>query len=90
MFSLYYTAQVIIWVIVGGLGTLIGPVLGAVTVQYLTTLLGTFGALHPALARRDPSLVLGAVLVLFVVLVPRGLWPALASLARRLAGEGRR
>lgn len=86
MFSLYYTAQVIIWVIVGGLGTLIGPVLGAVAVQYLTTLLGTLGALHPTLARLDPNLVLGTVLVLFVLLVPRGLWPALASIARRLAG----
>ncbi len=89
MFNLSQAAQVIIWVIVGGLGTLIGPVLGAVAVQFLTTLLGTFGTLHPALARLDPNLVLGAVLVLFVLLVPRGLWPALASLARRLAGGGK-
>ena len=37
MFSLSYAAQVIIWVIVGGLGTLVGPVIGCILVQMLTT-----------------------------------------------------
>ena len=33
--------QIIIWVIVGGLGTLIGPVIGSILVQMLTTYAGT-------------------------------------------------
>ena len=86
LFSLATTAQVIVWVIVGGLGTLIGPVLGAVAVQALMTWLGTLAQIHPALARLDPNLVLGTVLVLFVLLLPRGLWPALAALFGRRRG----
>jgi ABC-type branched-subunit amino acid transport system permease subunit len=89
MFSLYYAAQALIWVIVGGLGTLAGPALGAVAVQYLTTLLGRLGQVDPALARLDPNVVLGLVLVLCVLLLRRGLLPALAALAAR-AARGRR
>jgi ABC-type branched-subunit amino acid transport system permease subunit len=84
LFSLATTAQVIIWVIVGGLGTLFGPILGAVVVQALMSWLGTLEQLHPALARLDPNFVLGAILILFVLLLPRGLWPAVCALAGRL------
>ncbi len=83
LFSLATTAQVIIWVIVGGLGTLFGPILGAVVVQALMSWLGTLAQIHPALARLDPNFVLGAILILFVLLLPRGLWPALTALAGR-------
>ena len=83
LFSLATAAQVIVWVIVGGLGTLIGPMLGAVVVQALMAWLGTLAQIHPALARLDANFVLGTVLVLFVLLLPRGLWPALAALFRR-------
>jgi len=73
LFSLLYTAQVIIWVIVGGLGTLIGPILGSISLQYIMAWLGTLGWINPNLA-------LGIILVTFVLLVPRGLWPLLTSL----------
>jgi hypothetical protein len=43
VFSLYNAALAIIWVIVGGRGTLIGPVLGAFGLFYLTSFLGTQG-----------------------------------------------
>ena len=86
MFSLYYAAQALIWVIVGGLGTLAGPALGAVAVQVLTTALGRLGQLDPALARLDPNVVLGLVLVLVVLLLPQGLLPALGRALTRLAG----
>ena len=90
LFSLATTVQVIIWVIVGGLGTLFGPILGAVVVQALMSWLGTLAQVHPALSRLDPNLVLGAALILFVLLLPRGLWPAVTSLAGRLRrGPGR-
>jgi branched-chain amino acid transport system permease protein len=76
LFSLLYTAQVIIWVIVGGLGTLIGPILGSVGMQYLMAWLGTLGWVNTDLA-------LGVVLLVFVLVLPRGLWPQIKRLVRR-------
>ena len=70
VFSLTMSAQVIIFVLVGGLGTLVGPILGAVGIQYLITLAG---AQHFV----DANLGLGIVLVAFVLLVPQGLVPLL-------------
>ena len=73
LFNLYTAALTIIWVIVGGRGTLIGPVLGAFTLFYLTSWLGT-------LAGINNNLVLGVILVLFVLLVPRGIVPEVIRL----------
>ena len=72
IFGLAQSAQIIIWVIVGGLGTLIGPVVGCVLIQWLTTQIGTQQAFNS-------NLVLGAILVVFVLLVPRGLVPSLGD-----------
>jgi len=76
MFSLSYNAQIIIWVMIGGLGTLSGPILGSVLLQMLTAELGTLQWL-------DPNFVLGAILVVFVLLIPRGLQPLIAALGER-------
>jgi len=78
VFSLTTSAQVIIFVLVGGLGTLIGPVLGAVLIQYLINLAGTQSTI-------DGNLGLGVVLVGFVLLVPQGIVPVAQGLLRRLA-----
>jgi urea transport system permease protein len=78
VFSLGQTAEVLIWVIVGGLGTLIGPMLGAVAL----------GALKIALGNQtlvDNSLVLGFILILVVLLIPRGFAQAFVAWRRRLA-----
>jgi branched-chain amino acid transport system permease protein len=77
MFSLSYAGQVIIWVLVGGLGTLIGPVIGCILVQALTTYAGTVSAL-------DPNLLLGVVLMGTVLGVPKGLLPTVGGLLGRL------
>ena len=77
IFGLAQSAQIIIWVIVGGLGTLIGPVVGCVLIQWLTTQIGTQQTFNA-------NLVLGAILVLFVLLVPKGLVPSLGLLVERL------
>ena len=77
IFGLAQSAQIIIWVIVGGLGTLIGPVIGCVLIQWLTTQIGTQQTFNS-------NLVLGAILVLFVLLVPRGLVPSLGDVWQRL------
>ncbi|MCG8354798.1 MAG: branched-chain amino acid ABC transporter permease [Kiloniellales bacterium] len=73
MFGLGQAAQVIIWVIVGGRATLVGPIVGTGLVQYLTTWLGTQGV-------GQVTLVLGAILLLFVLLFKEGLVPSLARL----------
>lgn len=84
MFSLYYNAQVIIWVTVGGIGTLLGPIFGSIAMQMLVAKLGTINGL-------DPNVVLGAILILFVLLVPRGIQPVLQAgferFRRRRAAE---
>jgi branched-chain amino acid transport system permease protein len=77
VFSLTMSAQVIIYVLVGGLGTLVGPVLGAVGIQYLISIAG---AQHVV----DPNVLLGIVLMLFVLLIPQGLLPVLRNVLLRL------
>jgi branched-chain amino acid transport system permease protein len=92
VFSLRQSAEVIIWTIVGGLGTFIGPIAGAIVLGALKLLLGQQTLI-------DNSLVLGAILVLVVLLLPRGLWPTLtrwrerqarATISKRQAGSTRR
>ena len=77
IFGLAQSAQIIIWVIVGGLGTLVGPVVGCVLIQWLTTQIGTQQTFNS-------NLVLGAILVLFVLLVPKGLVPSIGMLLERV------
>ena len=81
MFNLSQAAQVIIWVIVGGKSTLIGPIAGTAVIQYLTTWLGAQGL-------GQVTLVLGVVLMVFVLVFPRGMIPtigmALAMVRDRL------
>jgi branched-chain amino acid transport system permease protein len=73
VFNLYNTALTIIWVIVGGRGTLIGPILGAIALFYLTIWLGTQAVINN-------NLVLGIILVVFVLAVPRGIVPSVIQL----------
>ncbi|HEX6018713.1 MAG TPA: branched-chain amino acid ABC transporter permease [Burkholderiaceae bacterium] len=92
VFSLGASAEVIVWTIVGGLGTLAGPMVGAIVLGALKLLLGQQTVI-------DNSLVLGAILVLVVLLLPRGILPTLlrwreqrvaATISRRQASSARR
>jgi ABC-type branched-subunit amino acid transport system permease subunit len=76
VFNLTMSAQVIIYVLIGGLGTLIGPILGAVGIQYLIILAGGQHLI-------DPNLLLGVVLIAFVLLVPQGLVPVIRNVFLR-------
>jgi branched-chain amino acid transport system permease protein len=51
----------------------VGPVIGCVLIQWLSTEIGTQQAFNS-------NLVLGAILVVFVLLVPRGILPSLGDL----------
>jgi branched-chain amino acid transport system permease protein len=87
IFGLAQSAQIIIWVIVGGRGTLIGPILGCVGIQWITALLGanapSGGGFLSGLLGNVP-LVLGAILLAFVLLVPKGIVPTLADWGQSL------
>jgi urea transport system permease protein len=72
VFSLPQAAVVVIWVLVGGRGTLWGAILGTFVVQYLTSKLGQTGATYT-------PVLLGTVLVAIVLIFRRGLAPALAQ-----------
>ncbi len=87
LFSLSQSAEIIIWCIVGGLGTRLGPILGAAGLAYLKFLLGQQSSI-------DNTLIMGRILVLFVLFLPKGVVPALsgmwkASFARRPSGRSR-
>ena len=72
VFSLGQSALAIIWVIVGGRGTLIGPILATFVLYFLTASLGSQQLMNT-------NLVLGGILVIFVLLVPSGVIPSIAK-----------
>jgi branched-chain amino acid transport system permease protein len=81
-FKIEYTLQMIICCIIGGTGTVLGPLVGAAIYQLLSTYAWQhFLELHPT--------VLGAIIVLFVVFAPRGLMQIVVE-ARRIASGQRR
>ncbi|MCD5994251.1 branched-chain amino acid ABC transporter permease [Pseudomonas sp. CDFA 602] len=80
VFGLAQSAQIIIWVIVGGRGTLFGPIIACIGLQALMARLGQQQSI-------DSSLVLGLILLAFVMLLPRGLLPSLTSLTSRLFNQ---
>lgn len=83
LFSLGQSAEIIIWCIVGGLGTRVGPILGAAGLSYLKFLLGQQTVI-------DNTLIIGLILVLFVLFLPKGLAPELARLWQISFGRLRR
>ena len=66
IYSVNYTAFAIFMVVLGGIGTIEGPVLGAVLFFLLQDSLADLGATY--------LIVLGLVAVLFTLYVPKGLW----------------
>jgi branched-chain amino acid transport system permease protein len=80
LFSLGQSAEIIIWCIVGGLGTRIGPIVGAAGLAYIKFLLGQQSMV-------DNTLIMGLILVLFVLFLPKGLVPAVAALGRATVGR---
>jgi branched-chain amino acid transport system permease protein len=74
-FKIEYTLQMIIACVIGGVGTVWGPVVGASIYQLLSTFVWShFLELHPT--------VLGAIIILFVVFLPRGLMDLVRRLRR--------
>lgn len=83
LFSLGQSAEIIIWVIVGGLGTLSGPIVGAALLGYLKFALG-----HQSLV--DNLFIMGVLLIVVVLFLPEGLVPTLARLSGKVWPARRR
>ncbi|MCX7892262.1 MAG: branched-chain amino acid ABC transporter permease [Burkholderiales bacterium] len=78
IFSMARSIEIILGPIIGGLGTLFGPVLGAFVLTFLgdglTEVTDAFGIQIPGLKQ----VFYGVALLVVVVFVPNGIWPALA------------
>ncbi|MDR3516567.1 MAG: ATP-binding cassette domain-containing protein [Azospirillaceae bacterium] len=74
-----FGTELVIWVALGGRGTLLGPVVGTILIDLTSAYLS--GSL-PFIWQ----LLLGVAFVLVIVALPRGLLPVLAAGGRRFAG----
>ena len=81
IFHISRSIEIILGPIIGGIGTLIGPILGAAVLTLLadgiTELLAAFGLEIPGVKQ----VFYGIVLLLVVMFLPNGIWP---TVARRL------
>jgi ABC-type branched-subunit amino acid transport system permease subunit len=69
IFSVNYTAFMIFMVLVGGLGTFEGPIIGAIVFYFLQNKLGNDGVWY--------LVVLGGAAMAFALFLPRGIWGTL-------------
>jgi branched-chain amino acid transport system permease protein len=79
LFSFEISTKAVVVSLVGGIGTLLGPLLGSVIITFLQSVVGSFTERH--------LFVLGAIFVVFVMFLPDGLvgllrqlWPRLRSM----------
>jgi branched-chain amino acid transport system permease protein len=81
-FKVEYTLQMIIACVIGGTGTILGPVVGAGVYQLLSTYVwSSFLELHPT--------VLGLIIIFFVIFLPRGLMPLAREIGALVRGRKR-
>ena len=86
IFNMSRSIEIILGPIIGGIGTLFGPILGAVVLTVLadgiTELMAVFGWEIPGVKQ----VFYGLCLLVVIVFLPNGIWP---TLARRLGLEHR-
>jgi len=82
LLGVFFSTQVLVWVGIGGRGTLVGPVLGAILVESLETVLsGQYQDIWP--------LFVGMFFLLIVLFWPQGLYPFIQQgIARIWARRG--
>ena len=74
IFSVNYTALMIFMVLVGGLGTFEGPIIGAIVLYFVQNQFGNDGVWY--------FVGLGGAAILFALLLPRGVWGTLRGAHR--------
>ena len=72
LFALSRSAEAIVWVLVGGVGSLAGPMIGAFLLGGIKFLLGGQNVVNNFIA-------LGAILIFVVLVLPKGIMPALSA-----------
>jgi branched-chain amino acid transport system permease protein len=77
-----FGTELVIWAALGGRGTLIGPAVAAVLIDFVSAYLS--GSL-PFIWQ----LIVGTVFIVVIVLMPQGLGPTVAGAVRRLLPKGR-
>ena len=83
MFSIITSALIVLSVILGGRGTLFGPVLGAFIIQPVNNLANdAFGGGNARLV------IFGGLLVLLVILLPKGILPTISGLLEKARTKG--
>jgi branched-chain amino acid transport system permease protein len=70
-FSVQWTAYMLFMVLVGGIGTFEGPIIGAIIFFTIETLFGAQGVYY--------LIGLGVVAVVFALLAPKGIWGAIET-----------
>ena len=70
-FSINWTAYTIFIVVIGGIGTLEGPIIGAIVLYFLQDYLASLGAWY--------LITLGALAILVMLVAPKGLWGFVAQ-----------
>jgi branched-chain amino acid transport system permease protein len=85
VFAMHRSIEMILAPIIGGLGTLVGPVLGAFLLTPLGEAVTALTEGHGLALPGIKQLVYGVVLLLIIKFLPGGVWPALA---RRLGLDG--
>jgi len=74
VFDLSQASQFVLWVIAGGLGTYVGPMIASFGFQLLSSQLGANQVFNT-------ELIFGTTIILFVLLAPQGLLPMILGLA---------
>jgi branched-chain amino acid transport system permease protein len=74
VFSVTLTAQMIFIVVIGGMGTIEGPIIGAIVFFSLQQWLSDLGAWY--------LVILGVVAVIIVLFLPKGLWGLISGSGR--------
>ena len=82
--NLNHSVDIMIRAIVGGTGTILGPILGSLLLE----LLGEFSRTFFAGGVAGLNVVIYGVLLIVVVLfLPRGIYPAIVAVVRRAKGK---
>ena len=71
VFSVQWSAKMIFVVIIGGIGSIEGPIVGTIVYFALQTALAQYGAWY--------FIVLGVVAIVIALWAPRGVWGAIAG-----------
>jgi branched-chain amino acid transport system permease protein len=79
LFGFEISTKAVVVALVGGIGTLLGPLVGSVIITFLESVVGSYTERH--------LFVLGAIFVVFVMFLPDGLLGLARRLTRRRSGR---